>query len=161
MQWPFKAWLSCPLFCEVFMFPPSQDPFLFSPILPCIMLSVCLTHAFYQICNFVEESTMTSFTCGSPPSPGAVSCMQLAFPWQLWNGKRWPCCGQTPFYVVWLIWFCSPLLNSFPPSSTIQERCHFHVPTALLNLSRHLKTRTAVWFREGNISALSLQQYVI
>lgn len=47
MQWPFKAWLNCPLFFEAFMCLPSQDPVLFSPILPCIMLWVYLTHAFY------------------------------------------------------------------------------------------------------------------
>lgn len=147
-------------FCEVFTYPPSQKPLRFSSILSCIMF---LMYWPMPCLRFVtcEGKPYDVFTCMSPPVPAGVSCIQLVFPRQLCSGKRWPRLGQILFNVVWLIWSCSQLPNSLPSSLMIQKRCHFCVPTFLLNLRRHLKTHTAVWFREGNGPGVSLQQYII
>ena len=110
---------------------------------------------------FCEGEHSNVFTWVSLPWPAGVSSTQLVFPRQLCNGKQWPCLGQIRFNMVWLIWLCSQLPDSFPSSLMIQKRCRFFVSTFFINLSRHLKTHTGEWFREGNGPGVSVQQYVI
>ena len=122
----------------------------------------CLLSCFWctELCllldwYFVKESTLMSSPGG--PLHGLLGCLarSWSFP-QLCNGKQWPCLGQIRFNMVWLIWSCSQLPNSFPSSLTIQKRCRFSVSTFFLNLSIHLKTHTEEWFGEGNGPGVSV-----
>ena len=153
-----------PPFCEVFMNPPSQKPFLFSPVLLCFMF---LTWGAFLVAQMVKNL----LHCGRPrfdPWVGKIPCRREWLPTPVFlpgesHGRRsltgyspwgrrvrqdpvtntfpfmflvyWtmpsavrslrgllgPCLGQTRFNMVWLIWSCSQLPNSFPSSLMIRK----------------------------------------